>query len=107
MFVPLIGFLLLFTLATLSDAIRGDVPTPASLAVFAVALAGCAVAATAPVTVLLTACAFMDYDGFVSGQHGQLSWHGSSDAVRLAVLAGAAFAGAVLRRTRHARKATR
>ena len=54
-------------------------------------------------TILLTACAFMDYDGFVSNQSGQLSWHGRSDAVRLAVLAGAAIVGAAVRRTRRSR----
>jgi hypothetical protein len=103
-FAPLIGFLVLFTLATLFDATRGEISATVSLAVFAIALAGCAFVATVPVTGLLTACALMDYDGFVSGQNGQLSWHGSSDAIRLAVLVGAAAGGVAVRRVRLSRK---
>jgi hypothetical protein len=103
----LIGFLILFALATLFEETRGDVPGSVSLAVFAVALGGCALIATVPVTTLLTACAFMDYDGFVSGQHGQLSWHGRADALRLVVLVSAAAAAAACRWVRARKRTTR
>jgi hypothetical protein len=93
----LIGFLVLFALTTVFGATRAEVPRPVALAALAAALAGCAVAATPPVTVLLTICAFMDYDGFVAGRHGQLSWHGGQDAIRIAVLVAGAVVGAVVR----------
>jgi hypothetical protein len=92
-FVPLIGFLALFTLATVLDAARGEVSGVISLVLFAGVLGGCAVVASGPVTSLLTACAFMDYEGFVVGQQGQLSWHGTADILRLAALVGAAVTG--------------
>lgn len=102
-FVPLIGFLVLLGLATIFSAVRDDVPTAASLVGFAVAVAGCAWFATLPVTLLLTGCAFMDYDGFVLDQQGQLSWHGRADAVRLVVLSAIAVATQVARRVNRRR----
>jgi hypothetical protein len=103
-FVPLIGFLVLLGLATIFSAARDEVPTAASLAGFAVAVAGCAWFATLPVTLLLTACAFMDFDGFVLDQEGQLSWHGRADAVRLVVLSVIAITTQVARRIHHHRQ---
>jgi hypothetical protein len=101
------GFLTLFALATLFNATRNQVPASISLVVFALGLGACALIATVPVTMLLTACAFMDYDGFVSGQHGQLSWHGSSDALWLIVFVSAAVAAASWRRARDRKRTTR
>jgi K+-sensing histidine kinase KdpD len=103
----LIGFLVLLGLATAFGAARGQVAPPVSLVLFAVALAGCALMASVPVALLLTACAVMDYDAFVVGQHGQLSWHGTADGVRIAVLVGVAAAAVLVRRTTDARKDAR
>jgi hypothetical protein len=103
-FVPLIGFLVLLGLATIFSAARDDVPTAASLVGFALAVAGCAWFATLPVTLLLTACAFMDYDGFVLDQQGQFSWDGRADAARLLVLSAVAITTQIARRMHHRRQ---
>jgi hypothetical protein len=106
-FVPLVGFLLLLTLAAVLDPTRGHLPTPVSLAMFVTAVAGCSLVATPSVAFLLAGCAWFDYDGFVAGRDGTLSWHGSTDVARVAMLAGAALAVLVLRRIvrNHGRRA--
>jgi hypothetical protein len=106
-FIPLIGFLVLLGLAAIFSAARDELPTAASLIGFTVAVAGCAWFATLPVTLLLTACAFMDYDGFVLDQQGQLSWHGRADALRLVILSAVAITTQVARRIHHRRQDAR
>src|SRR5204863_6238005 len=86
-FMPLVGFLVLLALSAILDPTRGHLPAAASLAIFAAVLAGCACLATPGVATLLAICAWLDYDGFVVGREGSLSWHGSPDVVRIVVLA--------------------
>jgi hypothetical protein len=62
-------------------------------------LLACALAGIAVATVDLAAVAFVTvlsclvFDGFLVNDRGQLSWHGSPDIWRYAVLVGAALAG--------------
>jgi K+-sensing histidine kinase KdpD len=86
-FMPLAGFLILLALSTILDPTRGRLPAAGSLAIFAAAVAGCACLATPGVAILLAICAWLDYDGFVVGREGTLSWHGGPDLVRMVVLA--------------------
>jgi hypothetical protein len=88
-FMPLVGFLVLLALTAILDPTRGHLPAAASLAIFAAVVAGCACLATPGVAVLLAICAWLDYDGFVLGREGTLSWHGSADLVRIIILAAA------------------
>lgn len=96
-YVPLAGFLVLLALSAVLGDARHAVPAAASLTLFAVAVAGCSAVATVGTTVLLIGCAWLDYDGFVVGRAGTLSWHGRADAVRIAVLAGTALTVLALR----------
>ncbi len=88
--MPLNGFLVLLALAAILDPTRGRLPASASLAIFAAVVAVCAWLSTPGVAILLASCAWLDYDGFVVGRQGVLSWHGSADLVRIVVLAASA-----------------
>ena len=95
--VPLAGFLGLLALSVIFDSTRWHAPAALSLGAFAVAVAVCALAARPMVIVLLAACAWLDYDGFVAGHEGTLHWHAASDAVRVAVLFGTPLAALAVR----------
>jgi K+-sensing histidine kinase KdpD len=106
-YMPLLGFLALLGLSTLLDAGRGQVPRAVSLCVFAAAVAGCALLARPASALLLAGCGWLDYDGFVIGQQGTLHWHGSQDAMRMAVLFGSALVVLALRAVRQAQSQRR
>jgi hypothetical protein len=106
-YVPLAGFLVLLALSAVLTEAGDEVPRGASLAMFAVAVAGCSALATFGTTALLTACAWLDYDGFVTGSQGSLSWHGRADVIRIGVLAGTALAVWALRAARRRRSGLR
>lgn len=97
-YVPLAGFLALLTLAAILGDARGGVPDAASLALFALALASCSTIATSMTALLLAGCAWLDYDGFVIGRQGSLTWHGTADVTRILVLAGSTLLVLTLRR---------
>jgi hypothetical protein len=42
--------------------------------------------------------AWLFYAGFLVGRHGEISWHGSIDVWRVAVIVGAAYCGAMIGR---------
>jgi K+-sensing histidine kinase KdpD len=95
--VPLAGFLVLLGLAVGFDPSRTHVAWQASLAVFGAAVFDLAVMARPGVALLLAACAWFDYDGFVVGHQGTLHWHGGTDVVRLVVLVGSALVALTIR----------
>jgi MFS family permease len=75
---------------------------PQSEVVFRYAILTFAILAYTAGTVVWTAplvtagIGFLVFDGFLVNQLGELSWHGSSDGVRLAVLAAAVIFGRLL-----------
>jgi hypothetical protein len=69
----------------------------ARLAVIAVGLAGFAVAVVDVAAIAISVgIAFVLFDGFVEGDHGDLAWHGRPDLIRLGVLCLAAVAGLLI-----------
>lgn len=68
----------------------------ARLIVLAVAVAaGTALTRSARACLPAAVIAWLFCDGFLIDHYGELRWHGWGDAVRLAVLAGAAYGGVV------------
>jgi hypothetical protein len=95
--VPLVGFLVFLGLSVVLDMARHHVPWPVSFAPFVVALIVCCAVATPLVALLLTACAWLNYDGFVAGHEGTLHWQGTADAIRICVLIGCALLTMLIR----------
>lgn len=96
--MPLVGFLVLLGLAVAFDPSRTHVTWQVSFGVFAAAELVFALVAQVGVALLLAACAWFDYDGFVVGHQGALQWHGATDVVRIVVLVCCVLAAFALRR---------
>jgi hypothetical protein len=64
------------------------------LAVGLVALAAAVVDVTA--VAICVGVAFLLFDGFVEGNHGDLVWHGRADVIRLAILCVAGAVGLLI-----------
>jgi hypothetical protein len=96
--VPLAGFLVLLGLAVVFDPSHTHVAWQVSFGAFAGAVFVFAAVARAGVALLLAACAWLDYDGFVVGREGTLHWHGDIDLVRLLVLVGCGLAALTIRK---------
>jgi hypothetical protein len=72
--------------------------TTGRLVILSLVVAGFAAVVRNLSAALLTgALSWPFYLGFLLDQHGELTWHGPVDLVRLAVLVGAALLGTVLR----------
>jgi K+-sensing histidine kinase KdpD len=88
--VPLAGFIGLLGLSVVFDPTHVHVGWEVSFAVFAAAVVSCAAVSTPIVALLLSVCAWLDFDGFVVGHEGTLRWHGTTDVLRVGVLVGCA-----------------
>jgi hypothetical protein len=75
------------------------------LAVGLVAFAAAVVDVTA--VVISVGVAFLLFDGFVEGNHGDLVWHGHADVIRLAILCAAGVIGLLIGALRRGREHSR
>jgi hypothetical protein len=83
--------------ATAIAAVAGGARRPGlALAIVAAAALLLATRAKAAAAAAIGPMAWLFYAGFITGRHGDLSWHGLADLWRLAILAGSAAAGAGL-----------
>ena len=87
------GVLLLFVLV-IQDLV---LPGWAELAAVMVLVAAFAWWVTPLAAVLIAGLAFLDLDGFLVNDDGQLSWHGYADVGRIVVLLAAALTVVLLR----------
>ena len=102
-----VGGVLVVLLCAVPSAVAGPA-VDARLAVVAVGLAVFASAVVdVPAVAVTVGVAFVLFDGFVEGDHGDLVWHGRADVVRLGALGIAAVVGLILgaRRERDQRRA--
>lgn len=91
-FVVAIGFVA--SLAGVTVLSNVPLHEPAPVAVLAVLAFGSAFLGGYDAAVVVGGLCWLFADGFLVNRFGQLSWHGSADALRLAVFLGAAVLGA-------------
>lgn len=68
----------------------------AALIPYAVLAAGVSVRGPVRATPATAVIAWLFYDGFITGRHAHLAWHGAADVRRTAILLAAAGAAAML-----------
>lgn len=90
-----IGFTLTLAAAAVLSELRPD--SYAGLVVMAVICAVCGWSTRISGVAVTAGISWLMLDGFVVGHEGQLSWHGTSDVVRLAVLFACALAVSAIR----------
>jgi K+-sensing histidine kinase KdpD len=105
--MPLVAFLVLLALCVVFDPTRVHVAWQLPFAVFAAVVVVCASVTEPAMALLLSLCAWLDFNGFVVGTEGTLSWHGNNDGVRLAVLIGCALLTIAARRLHRTRESIR
>jgi hypothetical protein len=97
----LAGYCLVAAATMAAVAVGGTGHPLVVLAVLACALLAAGTRLTLPAALGSGVIAWLYYDGFIIGRHGDLAWGGTREAWWLLALLGAALCGSALGRVRH------